>query len=196
MISVPALFLRSNLDRVATGIDKVITLASLLVLAGTLCSADSVPTSGSAPKSVNPTVHKTASKGKKSRKKKGNWKTRGQQKIDTERTRQIQGALVREHYLTSEPSGTWDVATQDAMRRYQADQGWQDKSIPDSRALIKLGLGPGHEHLLNPESAMTSEPVGMRNPSAPLPVVPASTPAIPVSSAPIPAPSSENPPPK
>jgi hypothetical protein len=37
------------------------------------------------------------------------------------------------------------------MRRYQADQGWQSKVIPDSRALIKLGLGPSHENDLNPD---------------------------------------------
>jgi len=42
------------------------------------------------------------------------------------------------------------------MQRYQADQGWQSKTTPDSRALIKLGLGPNHDHLLNPESAMTT----------------------------------------
>jgi hypothetical protein len=44
------------------------------------------------------------------------------------------------------------------MQRYQADHGWQSKEVPDSRALIKLGLGPDHEHLLNPESAMTTQP--------------------------------------
>ena len=32
------------------------------------------------------------------------------------------------------------------------------RSVPDSRALIKMGLGPDHDHLLNPESAMTSQP--------------------------------------
>jgi hypothetical protein len=44
------------------------------------------------------------------------------------------------------------------MQRYQADQGWQAKTTPDSRALIKLGLGPSHDHLLNPENAMTAAP--------------------------------------
>ena len=44
------------------------------------------------------------------------------------------------------------------MRRYQADHGWQSKTVPDSRALIKLGLGPSKDHLLNPESAMTTTP--------------------------------------
>lgn len=61
--------------------------------------------------------------------------------------------------MEGEPSGKWDDATQAALRRYQADQGWQSKSVPDSRALIKLGLGPSHDHLLNPETAMTTSPV-------------------------------------
>jgi putative peptidoglycan binding protein len=83
---------------------------------------------------------------------------RGQQAIDRERATQIQEALVREHYMSGSPSGAWDNATQEAMRRYQSDHGWQSKTVPDSRALIRLGLGPDHEHLLNPETAMTSEP--------------------------------------
>jgi hypothetical protein len=85
-------------------------------------------------------------------------KTRGQLKIDSERVQAIQEALIREHYLTGEATGAWTVASEDAMRRYQADHGWQSKTVPDSRALIKLGLGPSHDHLLNPESAMTTAP--------------------------------------
>jgi hypothetical protein len=85
-------------------------------------------------------------------------KKRGQQVIDGERARAIQEALIREHYMQGEPTGTWDSFTQSAMQRYQADHGWQSKTTPDSRALIKLGLGPSHDHLLNPESAMTSAP--------------------------------------
>ncbi len=84
---------------------------------------------------------------------------RGQQKIDSERAQEIQQALIREHYLTGEATGTWNQASEDAMRRYQADHGWQSKTVPDARALISLGLGPRHDHLLNPESAMTTEPV-------------------------------------
>ena len=83
---------------------------------------------------------------------------RGQQKIDPTRAREIQEALIREHYLDGPASGTWDTKSQSAMERFQADNGWQSKVVPDSRALIKLGLGPDHEHLLNPESAMTSPP--------------------------------------
>jgi hypothetical protein len=83
---------------------------------------------------------------------------RGQQKIDPERAQEIQEALIREHYLTGKPTGTWNQASEDAMRKYQGDHGWQSKTVPDSRALISLGLGPSHDHLLNPESAMTTGP--------------------------------------
>ncbi len=83
---------------------------------------------------------------------------RGQQKIDSERAQAIQEALIREHYLSGEATGTWNQASEEAMRRYQADHGWQSKEVPDSRALIKLGLGPSKDHLLNPESAMTTVP--------------------------------------
>lgn len=85
-------------------------------------------------------------------------KPRGQQKIDSDRVLEIQQALIREHYLTGDATGTWNQSSEDAMRRYQADHGWQSKTVPDSRALIKLGLGPSHDHLLNPDSAMTTQP--------------------------------------
>ncbi len=116
------------------------------------------PTTGHAT-SKRTSTHTSAQKSKNSRGKRGSGqvaKKHGQQVIDAARARQIQTALIREHYLQGEPSGTWDSTTQAAMQRYQADQGWQSKQIPDSRALIKLGLGPSHDHLLNPESAMTT----------------------------------------
>jgi len=105
-------------------------------------------------------AHPTKSKSTGSRRSsKSKRKTaRGQQKIEPERAQAIQEALIREHYLSGAAAGTWDQASEDAMRRYQADHGWQSKTVPDSRALISLGLGPSHDHLLNPESAMTTGP--------------------------------------
>jgi Putative peptidoglycan binding domain len=124
-------------------------------------------------------------------------KVRGQQKIDGERAQAIQEALIRAHYLNGEATGTWNQASEDAMRKFQADNGWQSKTVPDSRALIKLGLGPSKDHLLNPESAMTTvpdspraEPVPTNSHSAPpaantaSPAVPTSTPASTDSSSP------------
>ncbi len=95
-------------------------------------------------------------------------KARGQQAIQQDRAREIQEALIREKYMDGEPSGTWDQRTKDAMARYQSDHGWQTKMLPDSRALISLGLGPDHSQVLNPETAVTSpllpasEPVAAR----------------------------------
>ncbi len=64
--------------------------------------------------------------------------------IDDARASEIQTALVKAGYLQT-ASGKWDGASADAMRKLQGDNGWQTKLIPDSRALIKLGLGPGTE---------------------------------------------------
>ncbi len=87
------------------------------------------------------------------------WKYRGQQRPDSERTREIQMALGRQNYLKGTPSGVWDQNTREAMARFQEDHGWQTKMVPDARALIALGLGPSKDGLINPETAMTSAPV-------------------------------------
>ncbi|MDE3105264.1 MAG: peptidoglycan-binding protein [Acidobacteriota bacterium] len=67
----------------------------------------------------------------------------GQAGIDPARATEIQSALIKSGYLTGQPSGVWDAQTQAAMQKLQADNGWQTKLVPDSRAIIKLGLGPG-----------------------------------------------------
>lgn len=122
------------------------------------------------------TVSTQTSSPKKAKKKKSRKKTswrRGQQKIDKQRATEIQKALIRQHYLDGEPSGVWDQKTQSALQRYQGDNGWQTKTTPDSRALIKLGLGPDQQHLLNPESAMTTAPpVPESNRKSPSPAEP------------------------
>ena len=82
----------------------------------------------------------------------------GQRTIDEQRTREIQSALIREHYLDGAPTGAWNQETRDALVRYQAANGWQTKVTPDSRALIKLGLGPDHTGLLNPDTASIPSP--------------------------------------
>lgn len=117
----------------------------------------STATAKKRPTTGHATSKRTSHTSKSSRGKKGS-KKRGQVAIDSARARQIQTALIREHYMPGQPSGEWDSATQAAMQRYQADHGWQSKTTPDSRALIKLGLGPSSAHLLNPESAMTAAP--------------------------------------
>jgi hypothetical protein len=125
---------------------RVMIIVLLGCLSGAHVSAQTNPASPT-------TTHK---KKKKSHKKTSSH--HGQQKIEPERARAIQTALIREHYLDGKASGVWDDTSQKAMQKYQADNGWQSKTTPDSRALIKLGLGPDHDHLLNPESAITEPP--------------------------------------
>ena len=100
---------------------------------------------------------------------KATWKRHGQQQISGDRAREIQEALIREHYLDGQPTGVWDTRTTVAMRKFQSDQGWQSKVIPDSRALIKLGLGPNHENDLNPDlmGDKTFSPLRGPEPSSP-----------------------------
>ena len=62
--------------------------------------------------------------------------------MSSERATEIQSALIQHGYLTGEPTGTWDASSFAAMQKMQSDNGWQTKLVPDSRALIKLGLGP------------------------------------------------------
>ena len=111
--------------------------------------------------------HSTAKGTKKSAKAK---KPRGQQAMNPERVREIQAALIREKYMDGEPNGVWDTRSKTAMQKFQSDQGWQSKVVPDSRALIKLGLGPDHAGLLNPDTAaIQSVPGGGQRANLPTP---------------------------
>ena len=103
------------------------------------------PTSGQTHKS-----HKAA--------KKATHKLHGQQAIDSERVIQIQQALIREHYLDGDATGRWDATTMAAMQKYQADQGWQTKLMPDSRAIKKLGLGPDYSGAINARDSSFNDP--------------------------------------
>lgn len=102
-----------------------------------------------------PTSGQTHKSGKLTHKK---GRVRGQQAIEPERVTQIQQALIREHYLGGEATGKWDATTMAAMQKYQADQGWQTKLMPDSRALMKLGLGPDYSSAINAKDSSFAAP--------------------------------------
>lgn len=61
--------------------------------------------------------------------------------MDPARASAIQAALIQKGYLYGEPTGVWDAQSVSAMQKLQGENGWQTKWTPDSRALIKLGLG-------------------------------------------------------
>jgi peptidoglycan hydrolase-like protein with peptidoglycan-binding domain len=70
------------------------------------------------------------------------------QGMEPERATEIQQALIKNGYMTGEPSGVWDSSSAAAMQKFQGDNGWQTKITPDSRALIKLGLGPQQDAMV------------------------------------------------
>lgn len=134
-----------------------VTAASMLLISSGTAATTTKSTSASS------SSHRSAKSSKpstsKSKKKKSGKSTaHGQRGIDQARTTQIQEALIREHYLAGEPTGSWDQSTKDALARFQVANGWQTKSIPDSRALIRLGLGPDKTGLLNPDTAVMTSP--------------------------------------
>jgi peptidoglycan hydrolase-like protein with peptidoglycan-binding domain len=66
---------------------------------------------------------------------------RGQKAPTPDRIRDIQSALKREGALDGEPTGKWDGATVDAMKKYQGDHGLNPTGKIDALTLEKLGLG-------------------------------------------------------
>jgi hypothetical protein len=147
--------------RLNARLPRLLPITAALLLVAAMASAST--TTHSAKPSSN--SHKTTKSSKsskkpggKSGKKTAKSSAHGQHTIDPERTRQIQEALIQQHYLSGEPNGKWDQSTKDALAKYQGANGWQTKSLPDSRALIKLGLGPDKKGLLNPDTAVVTSP--------------------------------------
>jgi hypothetical protein len=124
-------------------VKKLVLCGGLLALCTGYATAAPQATSKT---STSKAASKTAAKHRHGKRKpvKSSWKKKGQQGIQPERATEIQQALIREKYLTGEPTGVWDARSQAAMVKYQGDNGWQTKEIPDSRAIIKLGLGPDY----------------------------------------------------
>jgi hypothetical protein len=58
-----------------------------------------------------------------------------------DRMREIQTALRDAGYLASEPTGKWDAASADALRRFQQANELTPTGKLDARTLQKLGLG-------------------------------------------------------
>ena len=135
--------------------NKLFSYFCILTLSAGIAGATTRPAHKHSPQSKRAATLQTVSR--KSHKSKTK-KVRGQQAIYGDRAREIQTALIRNGYLKGEPSSVWDQQTKDAMGRYQADHGWQTKTLPDSRALIQLGLGPDHKNAINAETVPTMGP--------------------------------------
>jgi peptidoglycan hydrolase-like protein with peptidoglycan-binding domain len=113
-----------------------------ILLSSTILIAAAIPALAMTHARRGPTSQKLFSKRPKAA-----VKPASQHSIDSSRAAEIQTALIKSGYLSGEPTGVWDSESQAAMQKLQGDNGWQTKITPDSRAIIKLGLGP-HEDLV------------------------------------------------
>jgi peptidoglycan hydrolase-like protein with peptidoglycan-binding domain len=122
------------------------------LLSSTLLLSAALPSSAYTHTRRGPTSPKLFNKRSKS-----GQKPAAQRGIDDNRASQIQASLIKSGYLSGEASGHWDARTEAAMQKFQEDNGWQTKLIPDSRAIIKLGLGPAQDSASNHSATTTPE---------------------------------------
>jgi hypothetical protein len=72
---------------------------------------------------------------------------------EPQRYRDIQEALIEKGYLQGAPTGRWDQASIDALRRFQQEQNLQPSGKINSLSLIALGLGPKYDAAAMPPAA-------------------------------------------
>lgn len=105
-----------------------------------LVSAASV-VSGAGHPGTAQTSSTTAKKKKVSSKSKRKPKVKGQTAPTPDRIREIQAALQKDGSYEGEPTGKWDTATTEAMKKYQDKIGVSPTGKIDAVSLNKLGLG-------------------------------------------------------
>lgn len=66
-----------------------------------------------------------------------------------DRLRLVQAALIERGYLAGEPTGTWDAASVEALKKMEAQHNVRVDGKLDSKMLILLGLGPKYEAKLS-----------------------------------------------
>jgi peptidoglycan hydrolase-like protein with peptidoglycan-binding domain len=109
--------------------------AAFLVSAAPVVSGAGRP--GAAPQTSSTTTKKkmTASKSK------NQGTVKGQATPTPDRIKEIQTALQKDGSYEGEPTGKWDAATSDAMKKYQDKNGFPATGKIDALSLNKLGLG-------------------------------------------------------
>jgi peptidoglycan hydrolase-like protein with peptidoglycan-binding domain len=88
--------------------------------------------------STSTTAKKKKHSSSKSRKKS---RVKGQAAPTPDRIKDIQTALQKDGSYEGQPTGKWDAATTDAMKKYQDKNGISPTGKIDAVSLNKLGLG-------------------------------------------------------
>lgn len=108
--------------------------AAFLLSAAPLMSGAAHPGAAQTSSSKTKKKHSSSKSKKKSR-------AKAQTAPTPDRIKEIQSALQREGAYDGQPTGKWDAATADAMRKYQDKNGINPTGKIDALSLEKLGLG-------------------------------------------------------
>jgi len=113
----------------------------LLVFGAALVLGAASVVSGAGHPGTAQTSSTTAKKKKVSSRSKRKPKVKGQTVPTPDRIREIQTALQKDGSYEGAPTGKWDAATMDAMKKYQEKIGVSPTGKIDAVSLNKLGLG-------------------------------------------------------
>jgi peptidoglycan hydrolase-like protein with peptidoglycan-binding domain len=137
----------------------------LLVFGAALVLGAASVVSGARQPGTAQTSSTTAKKKKASSRSKRKPKVKGQTAPTPDRIREIQSALQKDGSYDGVPTGKWDAATTDAMKKYQEKIGVSPTGKIDAVSLNKLGLGSdtagkGAPVPAAPSSATPADPRG------------------------------------
>jgi peptidoglycan hydrolase-like protein with peptidoglycan-binding domain len=147
------------------------TKQNLLVIFGAalLLSAAPVVSGAGRPGAAQSSSTSSTAKKKKrvSAKSKRKPKVKGQAAPTPDRIKEIQTALQKDGSYQGEPTGKWDGATTEAMRKYQDKNGFNPTGKIDALSLNKLGLGSGTAGKGAPVPAASSSASPANSPAKP-----------------------------
>ncbi len=129
---------------------------TLLVVAGIGVSASTGAGQASAPAKKSPSANPRTGTHHAKSTKKATRRERGQKAPAPERISEIQTALAKDGSFGGKPSGKWDPATIDAMKKFQESHGLNPSGKLDAKTLQKLGLGSQTAGLAPPMPPVSS----------------------------------------
>lgn len=152
--------------------------AALIVSAATVVSGAFHPAATQSSSSSSASSGTTSTRKKRSTSSKSRRRSRAhaQAAPTPDRIKEIQAALQKDGSYGGTPTGKWDAATTDAMRKFQDKNGFNPTGKIDAVSLNKLGLGS--------ETAGKGAPVSAASARAPVAAAPKPGDASPVAAAP------------
>lgn len=111
--------------------------------AGVVAQTGQTSATAKPPASSTSSTHTSSTAKKKTTSKSKASRARGQMTPTPDRIKEIQAALVQADVYQSTPTGKWDNATVEAMKKFQQSNGLNPSGKLNALSLQKLGLGSG-----------------------------------------------------